>query len=788
MYREDARHKRRWPAISLFCCLAAGKHRTVSLAHHNRAVCRDPPQLRILLPVAVVRLQMLAMLLSRRDWIRMTAAATLVRSAGFETPADQFSTRWRFEPDRNLIHAPLDPSLWPEFRQKLHEWRNTARLQMGYSGALYDDPRFSWASRNFACGFVMLNDELFCDVRAGRYTVERFLAYAQREFGGFDSVVLWHAYPRIGLDARNQFDFYREQPGGLRGLRNAVDQLHRAGVRVFLDYNPWDTNTRREERDDLVVMAELVAELDADGVFLDTLERGASAWRAALDAARPGVALESELALPLANIHDHHLSWAQWFEDSFVPGILRNRWFERRHQQHLIRRWDRDHTGELHTAWMNGAGMLIWENVFGTWNGWCERDKSILRSMLPLQRRFASLFTGERWTPLVPTHQPDVYASLWEDAHVRLWTLVNRSERTVSGELLLVRLRDGERVWDGILGQEASLKGNPRSPRPRKEAEVSVVCKIPPRGIGCLIAGSPDAMGGDFGKFLRQQRNRFRRASWDTRFQTRRTILRPPPTVLVKKSIPPGMVMIPSGQVNLKTTFRVRECGFYESTHPDFATSFPSLHGSLTISRWVNLRPFAIDIYPVTNSQFAQFLSATGYRPRDPVNFLRHWINGKPPPGQERHPVVYVDLDDARAYAAWAGKRLPTDDEWQWAAHGPDGRRYPWGNAMEPGRCNDGAAGCTTAVDAFPNGRSPFGCMDMCGNVWEWTESERTDGRTRFAILRGGSFYKRGGSVWYFDEGPQPAGFAAKILLWGPRLDRCPNVGFRCAVSIEPGR
>jgi hypothetical protein len=77
----------------------------------------------------------------------------------------------------------------------------------------------------------------------------------------------------------------------------------------FLDYNPWDTHTRREARADPVVTAELIAALDADGVFLDTLDRGASEWRAALDAVRPGVVLESELALPLASVHDHHLGW-----------------------------------------------------------------------------------------------------------------------------------------------------------------------------------------------------------------------------------------------------------------------------------------------------------------------------------------------------------------------------------------------------------------------------------------------------------------------------------------------
>ncbi len=125
--------------------------------------------------------------------------------------------------------------------------------------------------------------------------------------------------------------------------------------------------------------------------------------------------LEGEGALPLENIHDHHASWAQWFTDSEAPGVLRNKWFERRHIQHQIKRWDYDHTAELHAAWMNGSGMMVWENVFGAWVPWCPRDRSILRAMLPIQRRYAELFSGENWTPLVPTSQPGSLPAFGKD-------------------------------------------------------------------------------------------------------------------------------------------------------------------------------------------------------------------------------------------------------------------------------------------------------------------------------------------------------------------------------------
>jgi formylglycine-generating enzyme required for sulfatase activity len=84
----------------------------------------------------------------------------------------------------------------------------------------------------------------------------------------------------------------------------------------------------------------------------------------------------------------------------------------------------------------------------------------------------------------------------------------------------------------------------------------------------------------------------------------------------------------------------------------------------------------------------------------------------------------------------------------------------------------------------FPDGRSPFGVFDLCGNVWEWTESERSDGRTRFALLKGGCYYSLTRSAWYADGGPRPNRFVAKYLLSWPGVDRSATVGFRCVVDL----
>ena len=165
---------------------------------------------------------------------------------------------------------------------------------------------------------------------------------------------------------------------------------------------------------------------------------------------------------------------------------------------------------------------------------------------------------------------------------------------------------------------------------------------------------------------------------------------------------------------------------------------------------WMSVHSFFIDKFPVTNARFKKFLDATQYHPKDDHNFLRDWKNGTYPEDWGKKPVTWVSLEDARAYAAWAGKRLPHEWEWQLAAQGADHRLYPWGNAWNADAVPQPDKGREmrppTDVDEFPKGASPFGVEDLVGNVWQWTE-EFEDEHTRAAILRGGSYYQPQGSL-----------------------------------------
>jgi formylglycine-generating enzyme required for sulfatase activity len=185
----------------------------------------------------------------------------------------------------------------------------------------------------------------------------------------------------------------------------------------------------------------------------------------------------------------------------------------------------------------------------------------------------------------------------------------------------------------------------------------------------------------------------------------------------------------------------------------------------------VHVDAFYIDKYPVTNAEYAKFVEATGHPP--PPQWEE--TGDTYPPDMANHPVVFVSWFDAQEYAAWAGKRLLTEAEWEKAARGTDGRVCPWGDWFDKAMCNASEAGIggTTPVGKYsPFGDSPYKVCDMAGNVWEWTANDWAPGSSS-KVQRGGSFVNRGSY----------ARCAYRYL--GVPEPRNPNVGFRCGMSVS---
>lgn len=229
----------------------------------------------------------------------------------------------------------------------------------------------------------------------------------------------------------------------------------------------------------------------------------------------------------------------------------------------------------------------------------------------------------------------------------------------------------------------------------------------------------------------------------------------------------PDMVLVPAGE------FVMGDSTYYDWT---FLLAYNIYDGP---EHRVYLDAFYIDKYEVTNEQYKKFVEETGYRMPRCWNDIRF--------NQPNQPIVGITWEDAVAYATWAGKRLPTEAEWEKAARGTDKRVWPWGNKFDKEKCNvwESVIKATTPVGKYENGKSPYGCYDMAGNAWEWC-ADYYDQNYYYVSLQknptgpdsGLQRVVRGGSFLYFGH---YARCAARYRV--PWYAESPQIGFRCVKS-----
>ena len=668
---------------------------------------------------------------------------------------------------------------------------------------IYAREGIEWYRSAYVEAFLFMYDTSFYDREEGRYRIDEILDDGEREFGGYDIILLWQSYPRLGIDGRNQIDYYRDMPGGLPGLRAVVDRAHARGVRVFVNYNPWDIGTRREPGTppytdlrgyrgrfpdtgapavaDAEALGAVIKEIGADGVFLDTMASDDPGFLAPIERSNANIVFNPEAVPPTEALSSIAGSWLQ--RNTVVPpDLLTIRWVEPRFSFRAIDRNADEHSDIIQKAFFHGCGQVVWENIFGWWNPWLGEDRALLRRCVRLLRQFSDAFQDRDWQPYVATEVDGVYAHLWHSGDQVLHTLINETGGLVDGPLLRAPAPDGRpmRHYDLWNGTEIE-------PDPLGDAHL-LSLSMASGAAGCIVS-APGGADVDLRAALAEPEIDSAPGIDRRRITVADLSLRPvaPSPPVAAGEEPEEMCRVPAGPFSFGVRHNNRtaiEGACYDKIDHLWDKYHPL--------RFVELGEYWIDRTEVTNASYRAFLEQARYRPRDLTNFLRHWHKPagseqepwtwSPPAGKERHPVIWVDLDDARAYAGWAGKSLPREEEWQKAA---GFAVWPWGDGFDPSLCNSGSRD-TTPVDQFPGSASHVGCLDMAGNVWEWTESERDDGHTRYAIIRGGSYLKVEDSIWYNASGAQPNDCHEKILLMYPGLDRCGTVGFRCVKDAAP--
>jgi formylglycine-generating enzyme required for sulfatase activity len=686
----------------------------------------------------------------------------------------------------NILTAGCSPFAHDLWLRDIQHWRTERRIRIAYDPTRYTLPALQWTQSSFIQPQMMVHDRYFYDPVAGRYTVDRYLDDLEQRYGGIDAVLIWATYPNMGIDDRNQLELVQSMPGGIEGVRQMVADFHRRGVRVLFPMMMWDEGTHPPPGAPDAnawpdAIAALMKQIGADGINGDTQDGVPLGFSVAAEKIGHPLAFEPEGGPSDEALAWNVMTWGQ-YNFPFIPMVDRFKWLETRHMVNISDRWNPHKTDDLQFAFFNGVGWESWENVWGIWIGITPRDAEATRRVATIERAVAPFLVSPEWEPLYPMRTYGVYASRWPLGAETVWTIVNRNNYPVSGRQVSIPFTPGMRFFDLYHGTEL---------KPEIEGPNAVLnFGLEASGYGALLATSSEPSAQI--KTL-MQRMAALTAKPLSSYSSEPAILHQTlvpiaPTTPVTEA-PDGMIKIPGGSF----VFRVQGVEIEGSASNMVDVQYPWEDTPRRFHEHeMTVAPYFIDKFPVTNAQFKSFLVATHYAPKDTINFLRDWskngsLPGTYPDGGANRPVTWVSLEDARAYAAWAGKRLPHEWEWQLAAQGTDGRAFPWGpvwiSANVPLASISRIMPGPDPVDAHPSGASPYGVMDMVGNVWQWTD-EFVDEHTRAAIVRGGEYYQPQGSIWYFPQAYRNDEHG-KLLLMAPGYDRSGGVGFRCVKDAQ---
>lgn len=699
---------------------------------------------------------------------------------------------------------------WPSWVLQLGAWKfmklSDSKVDGGIApeskASIYSSSdRVKRSSATYVTVQTMVHDRNLYDPVEHRWTAKKYLDDLKHRFGGIDQILLWPGYPNIGVDSRSQFDMIEALPGGpkaaVRALREADPDLM-----IQWPYKPWDISTNGLGANDPEKLARLVVDSGADGINADTMNSKEDIkndfypmevfFDAAKKAGMPDMIIEPELGmypgLPYLNVTTQ--GWQYNLQRCysckkvapFVPPVSSQKLLARRAMPHVCGRWATQRSEEILTAFFNGVGYVAWENIWGIWNGFHDRDGELLRRSVSLLRHFHELISDPAvaWLPHYPlenftTDAGHVFASKYVGKDAELWLLINSgtTDAQPSDWILPVPSHDSQshEYYDIHHGKQLKPEASPsclvKSCQDSKDGATHstlVRLQVEARGVGAVLRVAAGQLPPGDAEFMESMAKLTSRplksyaAEWGP-VTTQKLVLRQSES---KGSLDTsGMIRIAGSSAFEFRSTGVEIEGFLNDNgvmddwrgvdvqYPweTFPTKYHDAHSLSVGNLWV-------DKHPATNANFLKFLCSAQYSPKDASSLLRHWggtgckgcNDCHMPPDIVNQPVVFVSLEDAQSYCQYSGKRLPREWEWQYIAQGGDPeRRYPWGmdwqQELMPEPQSDARYAKMSDVGGYPKGASKDGVEDLVGLIWHWTD-EYEDLHTRAAVLKGGSAFQ----------------------------------------------
>ena len=347
------------------------------------------------------------------------------------------STRKRFEtiiaPQGTVtydLYADFYKGIWQDGVRKVFQ-ENYLYDTEKFDESLYQREDLKWIQESYVMHLIMTWNKWFYTPKKGYNTYKNFLKNGEKLYGGNDVIGIWPTWPTLGLDQRNQWDLFRDLPGGLPKLRELAEYSRKQDTKFFICYNPWDESTsytasaKEGEKGHLDGMAELVKEISADGVVLDTKGESSRDLQAAADGIRKGVIMYSEGMAGPKNMSG--IIWGRVHNALYYPPMLNLNKFIRPDFSifRVAELYLEPIKREFATAFFNGYGTEL--NIFK--NGkpleWLDEQYRYLGKTSRILRENSAFFHSKNYIPLIPTLKDKIYVNEWknEDDKETIYTI-----------------------------------------------------------------------------------------------------------------------------------------------------------------------------------------------------------------------------------------------------------------------------------------------------------------------------------------------------------------------------
>ena len=380
----------------------------------------------------------------------------------------------------DILDIALDWSAsgWPGV---FHAWKD--RVRVAYDLRKYDSEALRWCQRTYLHHFTYAYGTELFNYETGHLEVDRLIDEGQA-FGGYDAIIFWHQYPRLGLDARTQWDLYDDLPRGRKSLLEMAERCHARGVRVLLPFKPWDLRADESLDGAAREIERILEETGADGFFLDTMSTIPESFARLARERFPALLFASEGApREPRQIEQLTSSWDQ--TGRFGAQVEANlfRFLFPEHPQNMISRWSIGSAKDtlITRAIFNGTGLVIWQDIFGAWLPYSAAQKSRIAKWKSVLSRYHDTIYGQESVPLVRTEQAGILCNMFASTMARelVLSIYNDNPEVVQGDL--VRLPP-------LPSPECAALVGAEDMRIERRGDGFMLCgEVPPRDIAAVL-------------------------------------------------------------------------------------------------------------------------------------------------------------------------------------------------------------------------------------------------------------------------------------------------------------